>query len=162
MYSHRYINYFAVKPSPTDQILDLWEARHRQPTSVTDLLNVLRLMGRTDAASLLERELGPWLWAASGAAAGYARPRPPTPTPPPPPPFAVPTTHIFLWISTPRDLVFFWIIILCYCESFFLQNFTCTFIRVFVWSLYFSDKYKKKKILINNNINYYHRQSKVY
>ncbi|XP_025202443.1 netrin receptor UNC5C isoform X1 [Melanaphis sacchari] len=57
----RYINYFAVKPSPTDQILDLWEARHREPTSVTDLLNVLRLMGRTDAASLLERELGPWL-----------------------------------------------------------------------------------------------------
>lgn len=92
----RYINYFAVKPSPTDQILDLWEARHREPTSVTDLLNVLRLMGRTDAASLLERELGPWLWAASGAAAGYARPRPPTPMPPPPPPFAVPTTHIFL------------------------------------------------------------------
>lgn len=62
---HRYINYFAVKPSPTDQILDLWEARHREPTSVTDLLNVLRLMGRTDAASLLERELGPWLWAAA-------------------------------------------------------------------------------------------------
>jgi len=60
-FSRRYINYFAVKPSPTDQILDLWEARHREPTSVTDLLNVLRLMGRTDAASLLERELGPWL-----------------------------------------------------------------------------------------------------
>lgn len=57
----RYINSFAVKPSPTDQILDLWEARHREPTAVTDLLNVLRLMGRTDAASLLERELGPWL-----------------------------------------------------------------------------------------------------
>ncbi|GLH00563.1 Netrin receptor unc-5 [Gryllus bimaculatus] len=57
----RYINYFATKASPTDHILDLWEARHRDPTSVTDLLNILRVMGRSDAACLLEKELGPWL-----------------------------------------------------------------------------------------------------
>ncbi|XP_039301554.1 netrin receptor UNC5B-like [Nilaparvata lugens] len=57
----RYINYFATKASPTEHILDLWEARHRESTAVTDLLNVLRIMGRNDAASLMEKELGPWL-----------------------------------------------------------------------------------------------------
>ncbi|XP_033609322.1 netrin receptor UNC5B [Cryptotermes secundus] len=57
----RYINYFATKASPTGHILDLWEARHRDPTAVTDLLNILRVMGRSDAASLLEKELGPWI-----------------------------------------------------------------------------------------------------
>ncbi|XP_075233698.1 unc-5 [Lycorma delicatula] len=57
----RYINYFATKASPTEHILDLWEARHREATAVTDLLNILRIMGRNDAASLMEKELGPWL-----------------------------------------------------------------------------------------------------
>ncbi|KAJ8674560.1 hypothetical protein QAD02_005822 [Eretmocerus hayati] len=57
----RYINYFATKASPTEHILDLWEARHREPTAVTDLLNHLRVMGRTDAATVLEAQLGPWL-----------------------------------------------------------------------------------------------------
>lgn len=57
----RYINYFATKVSPTEHILDLWEARHRAPTAVTDLLNHLRVMGRSDAAIILEAQLGPWL-----------------------------------------------------------------------------------------------------
>ncbi|XP_046752701.1 netrin receptor UNC5C-like isoform X1 [Diprion similis] len=57
----RYINYFATKASPTEHILDLWEARHREATAVTDLLNHLRLMGRIDAASVLESHLGPWI-----------------------------------------------------------------------------------------------------
>ncbi|XP_073992816.1 unc-5 isoform X3 [Rhodnius prolixus] len=57
----RYINYFATKASPTDHILDLWEARHREPSAVTDLLNIFRVMGRSDAAVLLEKELGPWI-----------------------------------------------------------------------------------------------------
>jgi leucine-rich repeat transmembrane protein FLRT len=57
----RYINYFATKASPTEHILDLWEARHRDATAVTDLLNILRVMGRSDAASLLEKEMGPWI-----------------------------------------------------------------------------------------------------
>lgn len=58
---NRYINYFATKASPTEHILDLWEARHREATAVTDLLNHLRLMGRIDAASILESHLGPWI-----------------------------------------------------------------------------------------------------
>ncbi|GFV52972.1 netrin receptor UNC5C [Trichonephila clavipes] len=56
-----YINYFATKPSPTEHILDLWEARHRDSSAITDLLNILRLMGREDAAMVLEKEAGSWL-----------------------------------------------------------------------------------------------------
>ena len=60
----RYINYFATKLSPTEQILDLWEARQREDSAVTDLMNSLRVMGRMDAAALIETELNiaSWLW----------------------------------------------------------------------------------------------------
>ncbi|XP_041362297.1 netrin receptor UNC5C-like isoform X3 [Gigantopelta aegis] len=57
----RYINFFATKPSPTEHILDLWEARHREETAITDLMNVLRVMGRMDAAAVLEKDMGSWL-----------------------------------------------------------------------------------------------------
>jgi len=58
----RYINYFATKLSPTEHILDLWEARHREDSAVTDLMNSLRVMGRMDAAALIENELGIASW----------------------------------------------------------------------------------------------------
>ncbi|XP_050391275.1 netrin receptor UNC5C isoform X5 [Patella vulgata] len=57
----RYIIFFATKPSPTEHILDLWEARHREETAVTDLMNILRVMGRMDAAAVLEKDMGSWL-----------------------------------------------------------------------------------------------------
>ncbi|CAH1795522.1 unnamed protein product [Owenia fusiformis] len=57
----RYINYFATKASPTEHILDLFEARHTEETAVTDLMNMLRIMGRNDAVAVLEKEMGPWL-----------------------------------------------------------------------------------------------------
>ncbi|CAL4105766.1 unnamed protein product [Meganyctiphanes norvegica] len=57
----RYLNYFACKESPTEHILDLWEARHREPTALTDFLNVLRVMGRPDAAHILETHAGSWI-----------------------------------------------------------------------------------------------------
>ncbi|XP_066986698.1 netrin receptor UNC5B-like isoform X1 [Macrobrachium rosenbergii] len=57
----RYLNYFACKPSPTEHILDLWEARHREPNALTDLLNILRVMGRPDAAHVLESHSGAWI-----------------------------------------------------------------------------------------------------
>ncbi|XP_046393802.1 netrin receptor UNC5B isoform X2 [Ischnura elegans] len=65
----RYINYFATKGSPTEHILDLWEARgiQEQPAQqpIHQLLSVLRAMGRPDAAALLERSStsssGPWI-----------------------------------------------------------------------------------------------------
>ena len=52
---HRYINYFATRVSPTEAILQLWEARNRELLAVSNLVNVLRGMGRFDAADLLER-----------------------------------------------------------------------------------------------------------
>lgn len=57
----RYINYFATKRSPTEHILDLWEARHREDSAITDLMNILRVMGRMDAAAVLEKDSGSWL-----------------------------------------------------------------------------------------------------
>ncbi|XP_038060461.1 netrin receptor UNC5C-like [Patiria miniata] len=56
-----YINYFAIKPSPTDQILDLWEARHREEGAVLDLARVLQEMGRQDALAVVEKQLGAWM-----------------------------------------------------------------------------------------------------
>ncbi|XP_017766227.1 PREDICTED: netrin receptor UNC5C-like [Eufriesea mexicana] len=57
----RYVDYFATKASPTEHILDLWEAKHQEGTALADLLNHLRLMGRVDAANVLESRLGPWI-----------------------------------------------------------------------------------------------------
>ncbi|XP_043256732.1 netrin receptor UNC5C-like isoform X2 [Colletes gigas] len=57
----RYVDYFATKASPTEHILDLWEAKHQEVTALTDLLNLLRFMGRVDAANVLESRLGPWI-----------------------------------------------------------------------------------------------------
>ncbi|XP_048760226.2 netrin receptor UNC5C-like isoform X3 [Ostrea edulis] len=57
----RYVQYFATKSSPTDHILNLWEARHREESAVTDLMNIFRVMGRMDAASVMEKDVGAWL-----------------------------------------------------------------------------------------------------
>jgi hypothetical protein len=54
---HRYITFFATRPSPTESILCLWEARNRELLAVSNLMNVLRGMGRFDAASVLEQDL---------------------------------------------------------------------------------------------------------
>ena len=61
LFTLRYINYFATKKSPTEHILDLWEARHREKSAITDLMNSLRVMGRMDAAAVIEKDLGAWL-----------------------------------------------------------------------------------------------------
>lgn len=58
---HRYINYFATKNSPTDHILDLWEARHQEENALSTFLNILRVMGRGDAAQAVEKEVGSWI-----------------------------------------------------------------------------------------------------
>lgn len=57
----RYINYFATKGSPTDHILDLWEAREQENNSLGNLLNILRVMGRGDAVQVVEKEVGSWI-----------------------------------------------------------------------------------------------------
>lgn len=57
----RYIAFFATKPSPTEQILDLWECKCRDANALTELSGTLRSMGRNDAVEILEKTLGP-LW----------------------------------------------------------------------------------------------------
>ncbi|CAG9864740.1 unnamed protein product [Phyllotreta striolata] len=51
---HGYIIYFGTKASPTDWILDLWEARNRGGKALTDLRQILIDMGRTDAVTILD------------------------------------------------------------------------------------------------------------
>lgn len=58
---YSYINYFATQPSPTERILDLWEAMNTESNAVAELLNVLRLMNRNDAVMEVEKDLGAWL-----------------------------------------------------------------------------------------------------
>lgn len=58
----RYVQYFATKSSPTEHILNLWEARHREESAITDLMNIFRVMGRMDAAAVMEKDIGAWLW----------------------------------------------------------------------------------------------------
>merc|ERR1719458_930790 len=51
---NRYITFFATQPSPTEAILNLWEARNRELLALSNLMNTLRGMGRFDAAVVLE------------------------------------------------------------------------------------------------------------
>ena len=51
---NRYVNFFATQPSPTEAILNLWEARNRESTAVAGLVNTLRGMSRHDAAQVLD------------------------------------------------------------------------------------------------------------
>jgi netrin receptor unc-5 len=61
--------YLATKSSPTDHILTLWEARHRDvegnsdlQSAVGELMNSLRAIGRTDAVSIIDKYVQtPWL-----------------------------------------------------------------------------------------------------
>ena len=62
LFWRRYINYFATKPSPTDQILNLWEARNREESALNDMVAILRVMDRLDVVELLQSNLACWLW----------------------------------------------------------------------------------------------------
>jgi len=53
---NRYITFFGTQPSPTEAILNLWEARNRESTAVAGLVNTLRGMGRHDAAQVLDMD----------------------------------------------------------------------------------------------------------
>ncbi|NP_001161598.1 netrin receptor unc5-like protein precursor [Saccoglossus kowalevskii] len=57
----RYINFFATKPSPTEHILDLWEARCRGERALSDLLRIFKEMGRNDVVDLIEKDVGSWI-----------------------------------------------------------------------------------------------------
>lgn len=47
-----------MKPSPTEALLDLWEARTSpDKASITELINILKAMARHEAAVILEKEM---------------------------------------------------------------------------------------------------------
>ena len=54
---HRYVTFFATRPSPTEAILHLWEARNREILALSNLINILRGMGRFDAAAIIEQQI---------------------------------------------------------------------------------------------------------
>ena len=56
---NRYITFFATQPSPTEAILNLWEARNCESTAVAGLVNILSGMGHHDAAQVLQAGLAP-------------------------------------------------------------------------------------------------------
>jgi hypothetical protein len=65
--THRYLDYFASRPSPTEAILDLWEARNSDRSAVGELVDILQNMGRRDIAKALQTHLtsfprGRWVW----------------------------------------------------------------------------------------------------
>ena len=66
--------YFHGRSSPTECILTLWEVQqssccnnvnHEGTTTavnpLVDLLNLLRVIGRQDAALMVEKDFGPWI-----------------------------------------------------------------------------------------------------
>uniref|UniRef100_A0A1Y9IUY8 Netrin receptor UNC5 n=1 Tax=Anopheles minimus TaxID=112268 RepID=A0A1Y9IUY8_9DIPT len=58
----RYLTYFATRPSPTDQILDLWECRNRELNALQQLIEICRTMERPDAVAILEQiQTAPWV-----------------------------------------------------------------------------------------------------
>ncbi len=58
--------YFQARASPTDCILTLWEVQNSNvqdgnSNPLVDLLNLLRVIGRQDAALMVEKDFGPWI-----------------------------------------------------------------------------------------------------
>ena len=65
--------YFQGRKSPTECILTLWEVQQQNPGNgnnnpdgtivnpLVDLLNLLRVIGRQDAAHMVEKDFGPWI-----------------------------------------------------------------------------------------------------
>jgi hypothetical protein len=74
--------FFAAKSSPTEAILTLWEAIRnpegltgltgsgsrstgngsiKDPNPLTELLNLLRIIGREDVALMIEKDFSPWI-----------------------------------------------------------------------------------------------------
>jgi hypothetical protein len=57
----RNMTFYSRRQSPTDCILSLWEAQQTDQAAITDLLNIVRIIGKPDVASRLEKEVGSWV-----------------------------------------------------------------------------------------------------
>ena len=78
----KFTGFFSARTSPTEAILTLWESMQQNNTSegslrmtnsanilikdpmvnpLTDLLNLLRVIGREDVALMIEKDFNPWL-----------------------------------------------------------------------------------------------------
>lgn len=59
--SCRYLNFFGIKPSPTDQILDMWEARDSEEGALMRLAGAFQEMGRHDAVTIVQKQMAAWM-----------------------------------------------------------------------------------------------------
>lgn len=57
----RNITWHSRRQSPTDCILSLWEAQQTDQAAITDLLNIVRIIGKPEVATRLEKEVGSWV-----------------------------------------------------------------------------------------------------
>jgi len=57
----RHLDFYRHRPSPTDCLLSLWEAQQTEQAAITDLLNIVRVIGRPEVAARLEKEVGSWV-----------------------------------------------------------------------------------------------------
>lgn len=55
--AEHYVQFFATQPSPSEALLNLWEARNRDPEPLKNLSQLLRDIRREDANVILERDL---------------------------------------------------------------------------------------------------------
>nr|BAN15045.1 netrin receptor Unc-5v1 [Hemicentrotus pulcherrimus] len=56
-----YLNFFGIKPSPTDQILDMWEARDSEEGALMRLAGAFQEMGRHDAVTIVQKQMAAWI-----------------------------------------------------------------------------------------------------
>lgn len=57
----RHLDFYHSRASPTDCLLTLWEAQQTDQAAITDLLNIVRVIGKPDVAARLEKEVGSWV-----------------------------------------------------------------------------------------------------
>ena len=55
--AEHFISFFASQPSPSEALLNLWEAKNKDPEPLVTLARMLKIIKREDAVVILERDL---------------------------------------------------------------------------------------------------------